>query len=364
MKNKLWLLSVVVVLLATLAVTGCARPAQPTSTPSPTPTPKPTPTPTPTAKQHAPVELAILTGDVGKTSYIVANAYADIINKYHTWLKASAIPGFSAPDAIIEGKKRDPKTTLIKLDDPTYQYAKVGGLTFTRTYPEIKMITGGGQSYGLWHTLNPNIKSVNDFVGKKVGIVEKSMADYPFMMGVFTAMGVADKVTPVPLAFAAQQNNIKDGLLDVAQADFLKTPTGFVHHTFLDEIIVTHKDKMYLVPMPAKAVDYANKTLGINYMKGILPAKAELPSQTEPMEAWVHQFALLAVFDGFDDEVAYEFVKTIVEHIDALPTYHKSLASINRDTIGPSGMPLLDPTHPEKEVTAGALKYYMEKGLK
>ncbi len=358
--KKIALILTVIIVVAGVAVAGCAAPAPPPA-PPPTPPPAPPPTPPPAPKPHEPVELAILTGGIGSTGYYGASAYADMLTKKHPWIKASPIEGYLSVAAVMEGGKRDPKIFLMTGTQRTTWKATHGVNPFDKKY-DVKVIAGGVTNYGAWCTLDPKIKTMADCVGKKV-------AGYPlridhaqtFKYAFDSAVGI-DKMELLEMAPPVKggADALRDGLADVTVWSGSIIRDKLVPHPGLTELIATKGlDKIYFIPFDHKYLDYAIEKEGVPVAKGILPVGISGPNQKEAMECYVNDFSALFCFAGADDEVIYEVTKTVVENLDALPTYHKALATIQRETVASLlyEPEKLDQFHP------GALRYYKEAGL-
>lgn len=288
MKRVLWLL-LVVLLLAGLALAGCA--AQPT--------------------EHEPVEIAILTQPTGATSYLYSNAVADILNKNHPWIRASVLAGFSPAAATERGSERDPKTTLFTPTNLSYWDARAGNPPYTRKY-ELMLITAGVRANSAWAILDPSIKTMADFAGKRIHVLRAGAGMKPYIDAALKGYGVWDKMTREELDNKPAADALKDGLIDACNFTSIPVPDGELPHAYTTELVATKGDQLYFVSFDEKAHEYARKATGWKVPMGTVPPLTWGPNQTEPKTTYQNMFAMLTAFPGADEEVMYEVTRLMV----------------------------------------------------
>jgi hypothetical protein len=103
-----------------------------------------------------------------------------------------------------------------------------------------------------------------------------------------------------------------------------------------------------------EVVDAMNKKYGNLYTSGVIPAKT-YPGQDKDNKITVVQNILVSNA-SLPDKIAYDIVKTFIEHKAELVAVHGEAASIDLATQSPKYSPV--PWHP------GAVKYFTEKGVK
>ena len=104
----------------------------------------------------------------------------------------------------------------------------------------------------------------------------------------------------------------------------------------------------------ADVVDRMNAKYGGLYTTGVIPAKT-YPAQDKDNAIAVVQNILVANA-SLPDKVAYDIVKTFIEHRDDLIAVHGEAKAIELANQVPKNSPI--PWHP------GALKYFADKGVK
>ena len=97
-----------------------------------------------------------------------------------------------------------------------------------------------------------------------------------------------------------------------------------------------------------------NAKYGGIYSAGVIPAKT-YPGQDKDNQITVVQNILVANA-SMPDKVAYDIVKTFIEHRDDLIAVHGEAKTIELANQTPKNSPI--PWHP------GAVKYFTEKGVK
>ncbi len=360
MKAKQGLISLLLGTLLVVAMLGCAQPAPP-PVPAP-PAPAPTPAPTPAPPVHEQVTVTMLTSRMGAGSYVFGNAFADIVNKNHPWIRMSVLAGYSSNAGVVEMDARDHKTTIVTSAMAAYWDSVLGNPPFEKKY-NTKLVSGGLPVYALWATTDPEIRTVKDFVGKSVAVPPLSQA-----MGMFDKHFIdyyvsLDKLRLVELKNPQAAAALKDGLIDVALFSLYPSTEGWRPHTDSEELWVTRGKDLFFIPFYHEGMDAASKIMGVSYPKSVVPAGALDPNHpAEPIEAFTVMIGNMVALDDFDDEIAYELTKLLVEKLDVLHTYHMLMGGITRDRIV-AAMPVLDSAHPDREIHAGALKYYKEVGL-
>jgi len=192
---KKWSLTLAVLLVMSLLVSlGCAqKPAAPTA--------------------HEPYDVIVLGATAGGAAYIASVGLAEIMNKYHPWLKATAQETFGSVDNVkkIEG---DPRSFGV-VSDITYWLALEGKEPFEKKFTTLRAV---GLNYVGTYTLvsmNPKIKTKEDLVGKKIAMGKKGSSISncsEFVLG--DMWGMLDKVDAQYIGWKEGRAAIKDGLVD------------------------------------------------------------------------------------------------------------------------------------------------------
>ena len=193
------------------------------------------------------------------------------------------------------------------------------------------------------------IEKMSDLKGKRVSTGSPGSATEVMAFRVIEAAGLdKDKdMRRERLGVAESTNAIKDGKID---AYFW---VGGLPTAAVTDLGATPGVKIKMVDH-ADVLDKMNAKYGGIYTAGVIPAKT-YPGQDKDNHITVVQNILVANA-SMADKVAYDIVKTFIEHKDDLVAVHGEAKAIELANQEPKNSPI--PWHP------GAVKYFTEKGIK
>jgi uncharacterized protein len=195
------------------------------------------------------------------------------------------------------------------------------------------------------------VEKMEDLKGKRVSTGSPGSATEVMAFRVIEAAGLdKDKDKDMKrerLGVAESTNAIKDGKID---AYFW---VGGLPTAAVTDLGASPGVKIKLVDH-SDVLDKMNAKYGGIYSAGIIPAKT-YPGQDKDNKITVVQNILVANAD-MPDKVAYDIVKTFIEHKDDLVAVHGEAKAIDLANQSPKNSPI--PWHP------GATKYFTEKGVK
>jgi hypothetical protein len=322
---------VLVLLLATVLLAGCAQQEKPAPTPTPTPAP-------------SEMEVTIVTGGSAGTYYPIGGAMANAINEFAKGVKATAV---TSGASVVNARKlgdQEAEFGLLQNDVAYYAYngvemfkdAPVKNLRGVATlYPEVIQIV----------TLKENnIKTIYDLKGKKVAVGAPGSGTAVDALQILKAAGIDESNTDIRyLNFKEVSDSLKDKTID---AGFIVAgiPTAAVSDvsSVRDVQIVEVTDEIY-EKLKEQYPFYVQVTIPAGTYKGL----------DEDVKT-VAVLAMLATNAELSEDVVYEVTKAIFEHRDVLISAHKRAEDITLET-ALDGMSI--PLHP------GAEKYYKEKGV-
>ena len=292
--------------------------------------------------------IAIATGGTGGVYYPLGGGMANVLTKYVPGYAATARVtggsvdnlkligsgqseiGFSMADAALDALKGDDK----------FKGAPVDVRTLMVLYPNrmhVVSIEGKG------------IEKMSDLKGKRVSTGSPGSATEVMAFRVIEAAGL-DKDKDMKrerLGVAESTNAIKDGKID---AYFW---VGGLPTAAVTDLGATPGVKIKMVDH-ADVLDKMNAKYGGIYTAGVIPAKT-YPGQEKDNHITVVQNILVANA-SMSDKIAYDIVKTFIEHKDDLVAVHGEAKAIELANQAPKNSPI--PWHP------GATKYFTEKGVK
>lgn len=313
----------------------------------------------PAPQQREKVDVVILGATAGGGAYIASVGLAELINKYHPWLRATAMETFGSVDNVKK-IENDPKSFGV-MSDITYWTALEGVKPFEKKYPNMRTV--GVNYVGAYALLsmNPKIKTKADLVGKKVGMNTKGSSISQcaeFLLG--DVWGMMDKINPQYVAWKEGAQAMKDGLLDAElvviglSADADGNVIWTDHPSFAE--LIALKD-VYIIGPTQEEVAAAMKKKGWPAVHMSMPAKALGPRQPEAAGV----ITIMNAFMGdasMPNDVAYEITKMQYDHYKEWGNYVSHVKFITPKTLGFAPVSSEDGFHP------GSLKFLKEKGVK
>jgi TRAP transporter TAXI family solute receptor len=294
------------------------------------------------------LNIAIATGGTGGVYYPLGGGMANVLTKHVPGAAATArVTGGSVDNLKLIGSKQS-EVALVMVDaaldalkgEDKFKGNKVDVRTLMVLYPNrMHVVTVEGKG----------IEKMSDLKGKRVSTGSPGSATEVMAFRVIEAAGL-DKDKDIKrerLGVAESTNAIKDGKID---AYFW---VGGLPTAAVTDLGATPGVKLKLVDHSEVVAKMNAKYEGI-YSEGVIPAKT-YPGQDKDNKISVVQNILVANA-SMPDKVAYDIVKTFIEHKDELVAVHGEAKSIDVANQSPKNSPI--PWHP------GAAKYFTEKGVK
>ena len=292
--------------------------------------------------------IAIATGGTGGVYYPLGGGMANILTKYVPGYAATArVTGGSVDNLKLIGSKQS-EVAMVMVDaaldalkgDDKFKGNPVDVRTLMVLYPNrmhVVSIEGKG------------IDKMSDLKGKRVSTGSPGSATEVMAFRVIEAAGLdKDKdMRRERLGVAESTNALKDGKID---AYFW---VGGLPTAAVTDLGATPGTKIKLIDH-TEVLEKMNAKYGGIYTAGIIPAKT-YPGQDKDNAITVVQNILVANA-SMADKVAYDIVKTFIEHRDDLIAVHGEAKAIELATQVTKNSPI--PWHP------GATKYFTEKGVK
>ena len=292
--------------------------------------------------------IAIATGGTGGVYYPLGGGMANVLTKYVPGYAATArVTGGSVDNLKLIGSKQS-EVAMVMVDaavdalkgEDKFKGNKVDVRTLMVLYPNrmhVVSIEGRG------------IEKMSDLKGKRVSTGSPGSATEVMAFRVIEAAGL-DKDKDMKrerLGVAESTNAIKDGKID---AYFW---VGGLPTAGVTDLAATPGIKIKLIDH-TDVLDKMNAKYGGIYSADVIPAKT-YPGQDKDNKITSVQNILVANA-SLPDKVAYEIVKTFIEHKADLVAVHGEAKNIElaKQTKANSAIPW----HP------GAVKYFTEKGVK
>jgi TRAP transporter TAXI family solute receptor len=287
--------------------------------------------------------ISIATASTSGAWYPLGGAWASVISKYVPGIEATAEVGAASIENVRKLNEGNVELAFLQPDVAYNAY------TGSENFKDVKMdsIRALFANYAVVAhivTTDPEIKSIKDFAGKRVGVGAPGSGNEVTSRTILEVNGLTyDDIDEQFLSFPEMINAIKDNQLDVAIGT-MPVPTGI-----LVDLNLQHQVK--LIPMDESST---NKFLEKNpfFLSIAVPANSysgiDQDTQTVAFRGVVYGTTRLS------DEEAYEIVKAVWEHRDEWKDVHSVAKGITLD-IALEGVP--SPLHP------GAVKFYKEKGI-
>ncbi len=340
--KKVWLIGSALVLLLVLLVTGCG----------------------PKAPEQEIVTLEFFTASpTFATPYQVALAITEMLHGKHPWLRgATPVPGMGAATAIQASEPLPPERKNLSFISgpatPTFPQLKAGVEPYTRKYPDIKLVMTIRQGTWTFVTYNPEIKTGQDLIGKKVAL-HPGPQD-PNYLGIAIlrdAWGVWDKIIPSHHSVAGHKDLLVTGIVDASFATSINQAAGGKWMVTAQVPPIVSAKQSYWMNVTEEDVGKVNaaniwKTWLVRMPKDA--AGKDMPPEDTGMVGWT---VMMTCWDSVDEGIVYELVKFVAENPADWEAY----------TQNPGGAEFLGAFGPgitEADVHPGALRYYKEKGVK
>ena len=290
--------------------------------------------------------ISITTGGTGGVYYPLGGGMANILSKYIPGLQATAeVTGGSVDNLRLIGQGKS--EVAFSMVDSAWEAAhgedkfkgnKIEARTLLVLYPNrVQIVTIDGTG----------ITKMSDLKGKRVSTGSPGSGVEVVALRMLEAMGLDAKkdIKQERLGAAESVNAIKDRKID---AFFW---VGGVPTAALTDLAATPGIKMRLIDHDELA-DAMNKKYGPLYVKSTIRPNS-YAGQDKPVSN-IDIWNVLVTNDKMSDQMAYNIVKTLVEHKPELVAVHKEAENIDLKNQA-IGSPI--PFHP------GAKKYLQEHGV-
>lgn len=223
---------------------------------------------------------------------------------------------------------------------------------------EFRVIGGMGATGNFWVTFDPNIRTPEDFAGKRVStglLTQNEWGMYQRML--LDGWGLTDKLESLnPLGPAKNIDALLDGRVDVAtMVSFFTPDMRQVIPAGPFKKLVASGRPFYYVHVPSEMIESYNAAKGANF--DIRNYKADtLPNQPEPFTTF-GDYMTVSAHKSFSEELAYEFTKLWVDMGHVVAKYN-ALGKVWT----PEGIASPVRRNPER-AHPGALRALREKGL-
>lgn len=304
---------------------------------------------------HA-AEVEIQAGIFGGTLYQMSYALTEILKLHAPDIKAAAVETSGTGMGITKASQAPERRILAGTLVPVLE-ARAGVAPYKKAFTGLKLIGNMSENIQTLITFNPDIKTVEDLKGKRVGLGPK-----PTILG-HNHASIVSAACSDPKAIKFEYMNwgsMRDAMLDgsidamILGVSTRQTPP-WVPVSVYGELVAS-RGNPHVISIPAEAVSKAAVADKVAYEAKTVPAGAfgnGVPAADVP--AYRDLLGIYA-FDELDEQTAYTIAKVLYEHCAEMATYSAAAKGVWPE--------LIVPTVPDEMVHPGALRFYKEKGLR
>lgn len=277
------------------------------------------------AQQRKPESVTVLRCPLGCGIVEGDTILGSFVAKEHPWLvlQAQETAGYTYNIREMAKNQKRWKTHLFGTEDTLIQLGAHGGKPDLKEFlPEQikirwKLLYGEAWwTQGMWYvTLNPNLKTIADLKGKRIGLGLRGQSDWGMDSRIFLEVGYG--ITPQNtniqhLGPIAASEAMLDGKVDVAVMGMGTDPFGKNWLIAAPmRLLEASGRKLYYIGMDKEAVEKVNKKYGTTYMTITVPG-GTLPQRPDPIVVGVDR-GYTSSHPDFPEELAYEVVKTVAK---------------------------------------------------
>lgn len=318
------------------------------------------------AQQKKPETVTVLRCPLGCGIVEGDTILGSFVAKEHPWLvyQTQETPGYIYNIREMAQNEKRWKTTLFGTEDTIIQLGIHGGSPELKEFlPEpikIKWKLLFGEAWwtqGMWFvTMNPNLKTIADLKGKRVGLGLRTQSDWGMDARLF--LEVAYGITPANadlrhLGPVAASEAMLDGKVDAVVMGAGTDPYGknWLVAAPMRTLEASGR-KLYYIGIDKPAVDKVNAKFGTTYQTITIPS-GTLPQRTEPLLVGVDR-GYTASHPEFPEELAYEVVKTVAKLAPRMASLN-ALWKVSSPELMVNGLT-------EENAHPGAIRAYKELG--
>jgi len=308
-----------------------------------------------------PFEIQFLAGRSDSAEFALTHGLSMVINKNSPWLRAKVIetPGLlDNYQLVVRRPELKAKAIICGTTSGAQLFPKTekeGGFSWG-PYMDHRFVARFNETIHTFLTLDPKIKTIHDFKGKKVGEGRKVATRWLDNELIFKEAGILDSVKFTHGGTGAGMTALRDGLIDAAVA--LGTapvePTTWNPLSDIQEIMASKT--VYFVSYDEAVFKRAIAKYGLGTSPVKYPPRVLGPTQTEPVTIKYDPLNL-AADKTMRDDVVYELLRIFDTHLRQLDEFTATAKWIKREVLGTSGFEKEDRYHP------GAVRYFKEKGI-
>lgn len=336
-------ISIILAIVMMLSLTACGGPTDSSNSPDQSGT-KPEAQTNGNNETTQSADLVWGVASLGSSAQMVASAISTVVTKYNPNIKISVQATAGSNENVRLLKEKG--IGIANVND-AYNAAFSKGAYEGEEPAELwGLFNMYSNAYVVCVPAESDIKTLNDLVGKKVSLGPSGSGVYQAGYAMFEAHNLIDKIKIETLGYNDANDALKDGTIDA----LVGLISGEIPSPALAQLDTSTKIRVLDIDQTLMKNAYDKYP---DFSDGTLPAGciSAITQEMHVMTGYTAEFA----DSNMSDEVAYQFVKAIYEHVDELGTYHQIAGKLSAKT-ALAGLPAEVPVHP------GAAKYYKEIG--
>jgi uncharacterized protein len=311
---------------------------------------------TPASAQERTVNL--MSAPFGTGSYVISNALEQISKKHPSVrIVSQESPGFVFNFRKLATEPELQKNTIIGSGPVVAALAARGERPFDKAYPGRIKALANYNLVAVWlATLDQNIKSVPDLVGKKIALGQTPQINWTVEPRAVINIGYGIPANKLNIQYVGPAGAVR-ALLD-----------GTVDAGVVGGYLDPEKSQVQLSPQTMEFIssgrrirhlgwdhEAVKKTAaqGFPIVPFTIPANS-FEGQSEPLPVFVDNVAWV-VSENFPDQLAYEVTKLIIDNVEAFAEY-TAIGKLMTRTALPFGWD-------QNDIHPGALRAYKEAGI-
>lgn len=307
-----------------------------------------------------PPSATFFAANFGTSTYILGIAYEDISKRFYPDLVLSMR---ETPGLIYNLKKlaqltpEEKKKTIITAYDGLTWMALHGKGAFKKPLDlKLKRLCAPPALTTFYVTKNPNIKTIEDLEGKTVAIGKKTQLGWGQHPRIYLEDGarLKGKVKIQWLGLKSAISAFKDGLVDAIPAGLYINPINydFILSPYTEEVVSLGQKVYYLSPGHEAALKRIEKETGLTRSITIPPGKIKFQEKPIVANLGINYYAGT---EELQEEIAYHFVKMMLEHVEKIKKYHGLGRLMTRESLAYAMT--------KENLHPGAYKAFKENGL-
>lgn len=301
--------------------------------------------------------ISLLAGPFGTGSYALGNAMEQISKKANANIQivASESPGLVYNVRKL-GKEPELKSSTITPYTTGLGYLAVNGKKpFKSKHPEAKLIANYLLGSVWLATFDPDIKTVNDLVGKRIALGRPPQILWTVEPELILkhGWGLHDKIKIERLGTKPAAQALLDGKVDAAIiGGYADLASGSFKPSPQTAELMAAGRTLYHIPWGKPAVQKTiDAGVGVNQLS--IP-KGAVTGIEAPLEGFFDAIAWVA-YPELSDDNAYKITKMIIDHVDEFKEYHALGKLMSPKALAYGWQP--------QNIHRGALRAYREAGL-